>query len=122
MGKIPSIVRNVKYFAGHKARPQILVKEEKWGAACAAPRRVESFRCERNLHNANDKLKCVEQSVEQGVGHLENKLRCQLHVAPLDVSVWRHAFDGADETAANVLRSGSDVKVRMVKRVEELRA
>ena len=50
---------------------------------------------------------------------LEDELHCQLHVAAFDVAVRRDAFDGADETAGNVLRTRCDVKIRMVKRIEE---
>ena len=49
---------------------------------------------------------------------LENKLRCQLHVATFDVAVGGNPLGGANESAADILCTGSDVKVRMVKRVK----
>ena len=64
-------------------------------------------------------IACCREQIRPG---LEDKLQRQLHVAALDVSVRRDAFGGADEPAGDIQRAGRDVKVRVVKRVEEFRA
>src|SRR5216683_6589732 len=83
--------------------------EKKWGSMAAPPSKVL-------------RLYLKPQSIEEESLQLEDKLRCQLHVAALDVSVGRDTFDGADETVGDVLRAWGNVKIRMVKRVDELRA
>jgi len=59
---------------------------------------------------------------EQMLPKLEDKLQRKLHIAVLNVTVWRHTFDRPYETVSDILCTWCDVKVRMVERIKHLTA